>query len=205
MEYHLFIAFVTATIIMISLPGPSLLLAVAHSLTYGWRPALATVAGETAGVAVQLVVAAAGLTSLLQGVAGAFEYIRWGGAAYLVYLGIRQWQGADQPLEITAPAVSGRHLFVQGLVVTIRNPKSLIFIAAFLPQFLDASRPLGLQFAVIVPTFLIITFTVASLWTVAAGRAGMLFRQRKLFPAVLRTAGGMMVASGIGLALARRG
>lgn len=205
MELHLYLAFVAATMIMIALPGPSVILTVAHSISYGWRPALATVGGATAGITVQLLIAAAGLTSLLTLVAGAFEWLRWAGAAYLVYLGVRQWQTAAAPLTFEPAKVSRTGLFVQGLVVTIPNPKSLIFIAAFLPQFMDASRPPGPQFALIVPTFLVITFCVTSIWAIAAGRAGHLFRQQKALPSLFRAAGGLMILAGAGLALARRG
>jgi threonine/homoserine/homoserine lactone efflux protein len=76
MESQVFIAFVVATSIMIALPGPSVILTVAHSISFGWRPAIATVAGETVGIAVHLLVAAIGLASLLNAVAGAFELIR---------------------------------------------------------------------------------------------------------------------------------
>jgi threonine/homoserine/homoserine lactone efflux protein len=205
MELHVYLAFVVATAIMIALPGPSLLLTVAHSISFGWRPALATVAGATAGIAVQLIVAAIGLTSLLNGVAEAFEWLRWGGAAYLVYLGVKQWRSAGEPLELDTSSVSKKNLFVQGAVVTIPNPKSLIFIAAFLPQFIDAARPLGLQFTIIVPTFLAITFTVTAAWTVAAGKARGFLQSQRALQSVSRTAGGLMVIAGVGLALARRG
>ena len=142
MESHVYIAFVVATTIMIALPGPSVLLTVAHSISFGWKHALFTVAGATIGIAVQILVATVGLTSLLNVVAEAFEWFRWAGAAYLIYLGIKQWRSASQPLEIDTSSVSRRNLLVQGLVITIPNPKSLIFIAAFLPQFIDTARPL---------------------------------------------------------------
>ncbi len=205
MELHVFIAFVVATAIMIALPGPSVLLTVAHSLSFGWQRALATVAGATMGIAVQLTVAAIGLTSLLNSVAEAFELLRWGGAAYLVYLGIKQWRSAGEPLEIDTSSVSKTNLFVQGLVVTIPNPKSLIFIAAFLPQFIDPARSPGLQFLIIVPTFLMITFTVTSVWALAAGKISGFVRSRRAFQSVMRTAGGCMIMAGAGLVLARRG
>jgi homoserine/homoserine lactone efflux protein len=171
MEFHVYLAFVIATTIMIVLPGPSVLLTVAHSISFGWQHALSTVAGATMGIAVQLIIAAIGLTSLLNVVAEAFEWLRWAGAAYLVYLGIKQWQSAGIPLEVDTSSVSKTNLFVQGLVVTIPNPKSLIFIAAFVPQFIDAARPLRLQFIFIVPTFLVITFSVTSVWALVAGKA----------------------------------
>ena len=205
MELHVYLAFVIATTIMIALPGPSVLLTVAHSIAFGWKPALFTVVGATMGIAVQLIIAAIGLTSLINGVAEAFEWLRWGGAAYLVYLGIKQWRNAGEPLKLETSSVSKTNLFVQGLVITIPNPKSLIFIAAFLPQFIDAARPLGLQFALIMPTFLVITFTVTSVWALAAGKASRFLQGQRAFRSVIRTAGGLMVIAGAGLALARRG
>jgi homoserine/homoserine lactone efflux protein len=205
MELHVYLAFVVATTIMIALPGPSVLLTIAHSISFGWRHALATVAGATMGIAVQLIVAAIGLTSLLNVVAEAFEWLRWAGAVYLVYLGIKQWRSASEPLEFDTSSVSKTNLFVQGLVITIPNPKSLIFIAAFLPQFIDTARPLGLQLAFIVPTFLVITFTVTSVWAVIAGNVRKYLQSQRAFQSVLRTAGGLMITAGVGLALARRG
>lgn len=205
MELHVYLAFVIATVIMIALPGPSVLLTVAHSISFGWQRALVTVAGATMGIAVQLVVAAIGLTSLLNSVANAFEWLHWGGAAYLVYLGIKQWRSANEPLEFDTSSVSRTNLFVQGLVITIFNPKSLIFIAAFLPQFIDTARPLGVQFTLIVTTFLVITLTITSLWALVAGKASGFFRSRRAFQVILRTGGGLMVLAGVGLGLARRG
>jgi threonine/homoserine/homoserine lactone efflux protein len=205
MELHVYLAFVLATTIMIALPGPSVLLTVAHSISFGWRPALSTVAGATMGIAVQLGVATIGLASLLNVVAEAFEWLRWGGAAYLVYLGIKQWRSAGKPLEVDASSVSRSNLFVQGLVITIPNPKSLIFIAAFLPQFIDEGRPLGYQFSIIVPTFLAITFTLTSVWALMAGKVSAFLQGRRAFQSVLRTAGGLIIIAGVSLAVARRG
>ena len=204
MDIHVFLAFVVATSIMIALPGPSVILTVAHSISFGWRPAIATVAGETMGIAVQLLIAAIGLASLLHVVAGVFEWIRWAGAAYLVYLGIKQWRSANEPLNLDTSEVSTKSLFVQGLVVTIPNPKSLIFIAAFLPQFIDATRPVALQFTVIVPTFLVITFIITSVWALAAGSAREFMRSQRATKVVSRTTGGLMILAGMGLAVARR-
>ena len=157
------------------------------------------------GIAVQLMVAEIGLTSLLNVVAGAFECLRWAGAAYLVYLGIKQWLSAGKPPEFNTSSVSKANLFAQGIVITIPNPKSLIFIAAFLPQFIDASRPLGLQFTFIVPTFLVITFTVTSVWALIAGEVSGFLQSQRAFQSVLRTAGGLMIIAGVSLAVARRG
>ncbi len=204
MEIHVFLAFIVATSIMLALPGPSVILTVAHSIAFGWKPAIATCAGETAGIAVQLLIAAIGLASLLNTIAEAFEWLRWAGAVYLVYLGIKQWKSATNPVEIETSSVSKRNLFFQGLVVTIPNPKSLIFIAAFLPQFIDTAQPISIQLSIIVPTFLLITFLVTSIWALIAGSARGFLQTQKVTKTVLRTTGGMMALAGIGLALARR-
>ncbi len=204
MELQVFIAFVIATMIMIALPGPSVLLTVAHSISFGWKRGIVTVAGATMGIAVQLTVAAIGLTSLLNVVAQAFEWLRWAGAVYLIYLGIKQWRSANNPLELETSSVSKKNLFFQGLIITIPNPKSLIFIAAFLPQFINTANPIGLQFAIIVPTFLVITFTVTSVWALVAGKASKFLRSHRAIQTVSRTSGGLMVAAGVGLAAARR-
>lgn len=204
MDLHVYLAFVVATTIMIALPGPSVILTIAHSISFGWKHALFTVTGATIGIAVQILVATIGLTSLLNVVAVAFEWLRWVGAAYLIYLGIKQWRSASEPLEIDTSSVSKRNLLVQGIVVTIPNPKSLIFIAAFLPQFIDTARPLGVQFAFIVPTFLLITFIVTSVWALAAGNVSIFLKSQRAFQSAMRTAGGLMIMAGMGLALARR-
>ena len=204
MDSGTYIAFVVATIILIAIPGSSVLLTVAHSISFGWKRAIVTVTGATIGVALQLIVATIGLASLLQAVAGAFEWIRRLGAAYLIYLGVKQWRSASAPLAHDAALTSDTKLFIQGLTVTILNPKSLIFIAAFLPQFIDATRPLGVQFAFIVPTFLMITFLVTSIWALVAGKASGLLQSKRAIRSALRGAGAMMVIAGLGLALARR-
>ena len=204
MELKVYFAFVVATFILIWLPGPSVLLTVAHSISFGWHRALITVSGATLGVGIQLLIITIGLASILNTVAGAFEWLRWVGAAYLVYLGIKQWRSAGAPVELDTPPASKTNMFVQGMVVTILNPKSLIFIAAFLPQFIDATCPIGPQFVFIVPTFLFIGFTVTAAWAIVAGKASGLLRGHRAFTSVLRGSGGLMIIAGLGLALARR-
>ncbi len=96
MDLNLYIAFFVATPIMILLPGPTVMLTVAHSISFGWRRALATVMGATIGVGIQLAVTLVGMTSLMVLMAAWFEWLRWAGVAYLVTLGVRQWRAAKQ-------------------------------------------------------------------------------------------------------------
>jgi len=195
---------VVATSIMIASPGPTVILTIAHSISSGWKHGVTTVAGATLGIAVQLIVVVIGLASLLNLVADAFEWLRWAGVAYLIYLGIKQWRSESKPLDIDTSAVNKKNFFTQGLITTIVNPKSLIFIAAFLPQFIDTVRPIGIQYAFIVPTFLAITFVVTSAWALVAGKLRGLLKSEQAQKSVSRISGGLMILTGIGLALARR-
>jgi len=203
MDFNLYIAFFAATTIMILLPGPSVMLTVAHSISFGWRRALATVTGATIGVGIQLAITLVGMTSLMVLMAGGFEWLRWAGVAYLAYLGIQQWRAQPEP--DAAPAVrSGRSLLIQGVVVTTANPKSMIFLAAFFPQFVDPLAAPGPQFVLLGVTFLAITFIFTALWAVVAGHAGSAFRTGRGIVLRNRITGSLMIGAGLGLALVRR-
>jgi threonine/homoserine/homoserine lactone efflux protein len=210
MDLNLYIAFFVATTIMILLPGPSVMLTVAHSISFGWRRALATVAGATIGVGVQLAITLVGMTSLLVLMAAWFEWLRWAGVAYLAYLGVQQWRarpetGSGSETEAAATvARPARSLLIQGVVVTTANPKSMFFLAAFFPQFVDPLAAPGPQFALLGVTFLAITFGFTGLWAVAAGHASKAFRTRRGILLRNRIAGTLMLGAGLGLALARR-
>lgn len=201
MDATLYLAFFAATTVMILLPGPSVMLTVAHSLSHGWRRALMTVAGATIGVGVQLAITLAGMASFMLVLAQGFEWLRWAGVAYLIYLGKRHWRA--KPI-VTANR-DGRSLFLQGLVVTIPNPKSLLFLVAFFPQFIDPDTSLVQQVSILAPTFLAITFVFTGLWAVAADRAGRYFQSDRGARIGNRISGGLMIGAGLGLALARRG
>ena len=203
MPLDLYIAFFIATTIMILIPGPSVLLTVAHSLAFGWRRALLTVAGATCGVGIQVGATFAGMASFMLLLAEGFEWLRWARVAYLLYLGLKQWRA--EPEQPGTPQVGGRSLFLQGLVVTIPNPKSLLFLAAFFPQFIDPAVPLATQAAIMVPSFLFITFFFTGVWALGAGQLRGLFQTKKRIILRNRVTGGLMIAAAAGLAAARRG
>ncbi len=204
MDLNLYIAFFVATTIMILLPGPTVMLTVAHSISFGWRRALATVAGATIGIAIQLAITLVGMTSLMVLMATWFEWLRWAGVAYLAYLGIQQWRARPEDEATPEAARSGRSLLIQGVVVTTANPKSMFFLAAFFPQFIDPLAAPVPQFALLGVTFLGITFAFTALWAVVAGHAGNAFRTRHGILLRNRIAGTLMLGAGLGLALARR-
>ena len=206
MSLELYLAFFVATTIMILLPGPSVMLTIAHSLSFGPVRALSTVTGAVCGVGVQLAVALAGMTSIMLLLADWFEVLRWVGVAYLVYLGIQQWRAPIvEDGEGLPPAVSGRSLWLQGFVVTLPNPKSLLFLAAFFPQFVDPTAPPVLQALVLGTTFLAIAFVFTAVWAFVAAAARGFIRSRRGVLWRNRITGSLMIGAGLGLALARRG
>jgi threonine/homoserine/homoserine lactone efflux protein len=133
MNWTLYLAFVAATTALILLPGPNIMLIVSNSLAHGPRRGLATVAGTSSAMAVFLALTTLGMTSLVLAASAWFEGLRWAGAAYLVYLGVRQWRAEPAAaVEAGAPAPLSR-VFWQGFAVSATNPKVLLFYAAFLP------------------------------------------------------------------------
>ena len=206
MEPQVFVSFVLATALMIALPGPSVLLTIAHSLSFGWRRALLTVGGATLGIGVQLLVAVIGISSLISFVAATFDLLCWAGAAYLVYVGIKVWMGAKELASLgSAGDARPNGLLMQGLVITIFNPKSLLFIAAFLPQFVDVHRPAAAQFLIIVPVFLLIAFVVTSAWAIVSGFINSFIKRSGTLAIPFRLAAVMIVLSGVGMVVVRQG
>lgn len=204
MELQVFVSFVLATALMIALPGPSVLLTIAHSVSFGWRHALVTVFGATLGIAVQLLIAVVGIGGLISFVAATFDILRWAGAGYLIYVGVSVWINAAEMVAINKEGdAKPSRLLLQGLVITVCNPKSLLFIVAFLPQFLDLERPVEVQFLIIVPTFLAITFAVTSAWAMVPGLINSRLQDRAKLAVVFRVAAALIVISGIGMVAAR--
>ncbi len=202
MNLEHYLAFVLATTVMILLPGPSVMLTVSHSLAFGTGRALLTVTGAVLAIAVQLTLTIVGMTSLMLLLADGFEILRWAGVAYLVWLGIQQWRAPAEPIGIRT--ADGKSLLAQGFLVTIANPKSLVFLAAFFPQFVDPGRPLGPQLVILGITFLVIGFVFTALWAVAAGWTRGWFRNRRRLLLRNRISGSLLIGAGIGLAMVRR-
>lgn len=200
----LYLAFVLATSVLILMPGPNVALIVANSMAYGTRFGLLTVAGTSTAMVVQLALTWLGMTALLGAMAGVFEWVRWVGVAYLLWLGVRQWRAAVVDLSaVRAQPRSARAIFWRGALVSLTNPKTLLFYGAFFPQFVTPrGGPVWAQVLVLAATFLVVAVVLDSAWAVAAGRArGLLARRGRLRN---RISGGMLVGAGIGLALARR-
>src|SRR5271170_1795854 len=145
MNWHLFAGFLAITIVLILVPGPIVTLIVSTGATKGLRAALVTVAGTSLGNAALLGAIALGLNWVLLHATYLFELLRWFGAAYLIWLGVRVWRSAAGR-SLAIPAGNRVH-FGRGVLVALSNPKTLAFFTAFLPQFVDPTRPAARQLA----------------------------------------------------------
>jgi len=202
-DTDLYLAFILATTILMLIPGPNVALIVANSVAYGTRFGLMTVTGTSAAMVVQLLLTALGMSAVLGALAHWFEWIRWIGVAYLLYLGLRQWLAEPTDLTKTRPQPkSFRAIFSRGFLVSLSNPKTLLFYGAFFPQFIAIDKNPLSQIVVLSLTFLALAVVLDGAWAVLSGRArGILAARGRLRN---RLSGGLLMAAGVGLALARR-
>jgi homoserine/homoserine lactone efflux protein len=205
MDLDLYLAFLLATTVLILIPGPNVTLLVANSLAHGPRRALITLAGTSTAIALQLVVVAVGMTSLILALAAWFEWLRWAGVAYLLWLGIQQWRAPALGLDdLDSRTVGVGTLFWQGVLVSATNPKTLFFYAAFFPQFVDPASAPGPQLALLGTTFLVIATILDGAYAILAGRLRPWLRSRDRARLRNRLTGSCLIAAALGLALARR-
>jgi threonine/homoserine/homoserine lactone efflux protein len=199
------LAFLLAGVVLVAVPGPSVLFIVGRALAHGRRAALTSVAGNTTGVLLIVVAVALGVGAVAAASAVVFTVLKFAGAAYLVYLGVQTWRHrGDLAAALGAPgAPPDRRVFWQGVVVGATNPKVLVLFVALLPQFTDpdAGSP-AVQMLVLGLLFTLTAATLDSVWGLAAGAARGWFATS---PARLRRVGGtggvMMVGLGATLAL----
>jgi homoserine/homoserine lactone efflux protein len=199
---HLYLAFVAASAVLMAIPGPNVALIVAGSLERGPRFGLATVAGTSAAMVVQLALVALGMAEVLGALGRWFEWLRWAGVAYLVYLGLKSWFAKPEDLTKARPKeISPRRALTRGFLVSLTNPKTLFFYGAFFPQFVAQRAPLGPQLAILCTSFLAVALVMDSGWALLAGRLkGLLAGRGRLRH---RLTGGALIAAGIGLAARR--
>lgn len=206
-----FAAFAALTFLMIVVPGPSVLFTISRALTLGRRDALLTVAGNATGVYLQVLAVAFGLGTLVTQSAAVFTAIKLAGALYLVYLGvqaIRHRRKLSDAFANSTKATPGRTLTVvrDGLLVGFANPKSIVFLAAILPQFVDASAgSVPVQMLVLGICLPLSALVSDTLWALAAGTARTWFaRSPRRLQLVGGTSGLVMIGLGTSLAFTGR-
>lgn len=201
MNWQLFSAFLVITAVLFITPGPIVTLVVATGARQGSRAALMTVGGATAGNAVLVACIAFGLGWILKTSADVFDYLRWVGAAYLIWLGIQAWRGAGDASQ--APPPRGRVHAQRGFVVAISNPKTIAFFTAFLPQFVDPALPVERQLLVMCCVSVAMGGLLDCGWAIAAGLGRAWFLQPKHNRLLGRLSGVVLIGGGIWLSLAR--
>ena len=203
MSLQVYLAFVAACIALALLPGPVVTLMIANGLRYGTRAALTNILGVQVGLAIVIGIVAVGLTSLMATMGYWFDWVRFAGAAYLVWLGIKLIRFPVEGVKTDAPPPPPRGgFFLQGFVVLLSNPKVLVFFGAFIPQFIDINKDHFPQVTLLGVTFMVIAGMTDALYALLAGRVRTLFSARRT-RLVSRVSGGFMIGGGIWLALTR--
>ena len=199
---HAWSLFAVAALALLLIPGPAVLYVVAQSAEHGRRAGLVSVAGLHLGTLVHTAAAAAGLSAIVVSSALAFSVVKYAGAAYLVYVGIRKLlarEPVDRPDVRTARL--GR-IFRDGFVVNVLNPKTALFFLAFLPQFVDRDATVWTQVVAYGLTFVALGFVTDGLYALAAGSLGRLIRRRRR--ALGYASGTIFIGLGVTAALAKR-
>lgn len=200
MELHLYLTYLLATVVVLVVPGPTVMLVTSYGLTHGRRVALATAAGVVCGDATAMTCSLLGVSAVLAASAMLFTALKWLGACYLLWLGVKMWHSASSaacmPESEVVPAVSLRRAAGHAFAVTATNPKGIVFFTAFLPQFVNHTAPLTQQFALLCGTFLILGFANAFCYAQLAARMGRLARRPRVMRWVRRTSGGVLIAAG---------
>lgn len=194
-------ALIAATVVLLLIPGPNIAIIVASSLRDGLRYGLITAFGTTAGLALQLLLVVAGMATIIEMAASALVWIKWAGVIYLIYLGIRTWNEAENDLEALGRR-SHAVTFWRGFGLAVVNPKTLLFNAAFLPQFVTSESGASGQLWVVAAVYLTVIVIGDSMWAMfAASARKWLIKYGKIRN---KLTGGLLVGSGVGLALARQ-
>jgi threonine/homoserine/homoserine lactone efflux protein len=195
--------FLATALALLAIPGPAVLYVVTRSIEMGRAGGLASVAGITSGTVVHITLATAGLSSLILASKAAFDAVKYLGAAYLIALGVRRLltREAEEAEEARAPRTL-RRAYTQGIVVNLTNPKTIVFIFAFIPQFVDPNaRHVWLQVLALGLTFACLGFLSDSLYAVAAGTVADRLRGSRGIVRFERWFGGSVLV-GLGVAAA---
>jgi threonine/homoserine/homoserine lactone efflux protein len=198
MSFEHWLAFVLTSLVVLIIPGPTILLVIGDALAHRGRSAYATVAGVAAGDLSAFTLSMAGLGAVLATSAAWFTALKWAGAAYLVYLGIQALRGASGAgaMTVTGQSGSSRQRFAKAWLVTALNPKSIVFFVAFVPQFLDARLAFWPQAVVLIPTFVVMATANAAVYALLARALASRLTTRRAQANVRRAGGITLIGAG---------
>jgi threonine/homoserine/homoserine lactone efflux protein len=199
-------AFAAASAVLLIIPGPTILLVVSYALGQGWRTALPMAVGVALGDFTAMTLSMLGIGALLAASATVFTALKWVGAAYLVYLGIKLFRAGGrldaEPRTDATPAV---RMMAHAWLVTALNPKSITFFVAFLPQFLDRNADFLTQMVIFESTFLVLAFLNAFGYALVAARARALVRNERAIRIFNRAGGTLLIGAGVATVAVRAG
>ena len=202
MPLDLYLAYFLACVLIAIIPGPTVTVIVANSLRHGTRAGLLNVAGTQLALAMLMATLVIGLTSVIAAMGWIFDWLRYAGAAYLVWLGWRLLRSPAALAEAGAAPRPRGGFFLQGFIVMISNPKALLFFGAFIPQFVDPRGNYVAQIVLLGVTAMAVALVSDGAYAVLTGRAGAVLSRNKARLAS-RASGSLLIAGGIWLALTR--
>ena len=207
MDLHTWFAFFVASWIIAVSPGSGAVLSMSHGLSYGVRKTSATIMGLQLGLLLILLIAGAGVGSLLMASEWAFNAVKIVGAGYLIYLGISQWRSGGSPLaaQEAVPEASLKKRVLMGFLTNATNPKGIIFMVAVLPQFMSESRPLWSQLLVMAVTLVGVDLIVMNGYAASASVLRRWMQNASAMRAQNRVFGGLLMLVGAGLFFVKRG
>ena len=206
MSIEIWAAFALAAGIILIVPGPTIILVISQAMAHGRRSVLPLAAGVTLGDFTAMTLSLLGLGAIMAASAALFSALKWVGALYLLYLGIKLWRLKPQKggLGASAPIASKRSLLKSAFIVTALNPKSIAFFIAFLPQFITPQSQALPQFLILGTTFLLLAFINAALYALFAGQFREMMRNERALTFFNRCGGGALVCAGLVTATIQR-
>jgi threonine/homoserine/homoserine lactone efflux protein len=207
MPLELWLAYAATSVVILAIPGPTVLLVLSYSITHGRPAALPLVAGVTLGDSVAITLSLIGLGTLLAASAFWFTIIKWLGGLYLIFLGVKSFRDARKaltPEPVGAPASTPRRLFGIAFIVTALNPKSIVFFIALLPQFISAAHPVTPQLWILGVTFVVLAAIGATAYALFASSIRRFLRSPNAQRIYGYTGGGLLCGAGIWALTARR-
>lgn len=206
MTIETWIAFVAASSALLLIPGPTVLLVVSYALGQGWRSALPMAVGVALGDFTAMTLSILGIGTLLMASATLFTVVKWAGAAYLIYLGVKLFRaGGSLTAEPRTDATGAVRMAAHAWLVTSLNPKGILFFVAFFPQFIDPHAAFWPQVLTLQATFLGLAFANALAYAYFASRARTLVRSERVISAVNKTGGAMLIGAGVASVTLRTG
>jgi threonine/homoserine/homoserine lactone efflux protein len=203
-SFTVWLAFVAASTVLLVIPGPTILLVVSYALGRGWKVAAPVATGVALGDLTAMTLSMLGVGALLASSATLFTLLKWVGAGYLVWLGVKLWRaGGTLQAEPRSDATAARRMLAHAWLVTTLNPKSLVFFVAFLPQFLDPARPFWPQMAIFEATFVTLAFAKPFGYALLGARARRLAASPRAVRLVNRAGGTALIGAGVAAATFR--